>query len=247
MASTRRRVLVGVGVCAAAAVAVAAAVPPIRRRLLHPLLTRAEGPRTVEQRVEELADARSRVRELCRKAGFASGFPARVTLLGLKDEKHLEVYGFASDGPARLLVTYPILAASGVLGPKLREGDKQVPEGVYPIESLNPNSRFHVALRVGYPSEFDRRMAQRDGRTQLGGDIMIHGGAASIGCLAMGDPAAEDLFVLAAGVGVEHVKAVLSPVDLRTRPMPESVDTSGWRGELYEAIRAALVPLTSRP
>jgi murein L,D-transpeptidase YafK len=119
-----------------------------------------------------------------------------------------------------------------------------VPEGVYPIESLNPNSRFHVALRVGYPSPFDRRNAEREGRTQLGGDIMIHGGAASIGCLAMGDPVAEELFVLAAGVGVERVHAVLSPVDLRKRPMPERVDTTGWRGELYDTIRAAFVSLT---
>lgn len=245
MANTRRRILVGLGLSAAAAAVLAVAIPPLRRRLLHPMFTRVEGPYTVEQRVAELADARARVSELCRKAGFSSGLPDRVTLLGLKDEKRLEVYGFGpGDAPARLITSYPIQAASGGPGPKLREGDRQVPEGVYPIESLNPNSRFHVALRVGYPSEFDRRIAERDGRTQLGGDIMIHGGAASIGCLAMGDPAAEDLFVLAAGVGVERVTAVLSPVDLRKRPMPEGVDTNGWRGELYEAVRAALVPLT---
>ena len=71
------------------------------------------------------------------------------------------------------LARYPIRAASGALGPKLREGDRQVPEGVYDIESLNPNSRFHVALRVGYPNAFDRQMAGREGRTALGGDIMI--------------------------------------------------------------------------
>jgi hypothetical protein len=245
MANTRRRVLAGVGLSTAAVAVLAIAIPPLRRRLLHPLFTRAEGPYTVEQRVAELADARARVSELCRKAGFSTGMPVRVTLLGLKDEKRVEVYGFGpGDGLAKLIASYPIQAASGVLGPKLREGDRQVPEGVYPIESLNPNSRFHVALRVGYPSAFDRRMAERDGRAQLGGDIMIHGGAASIGCLAMGDPAAEELFVLAAGVGVERVGAVLSPVDLRTRPMPDGVDTSGWRGGLYDAIRAALVPLT---
>ena len=69
---------------------------------------------------------------------------------------------------------YPILAASGVLGPKLREGDKQVPEGIYGAEALNPNSKFHLSIRLNYPNTFDRRMAQSDGRTQLGGDIMIH-------------------------------------------------------------------------
>lgn len=71
--------------------------------------------------------------------------------------------------------SYPILAASGSIGPKLRESDMQVPEGVYQIESLNPNSQFHLSLRVNYPNEFDREQARIDGRAQLGGDIMIHG------------------------------------------------------------------------
>ena len=84
----------------------------------------------------------------------------------------------------------PILAASGVSGPK-REGDKQVPEGFYRIELLNPNSRYHLSLRVNYPNADDLERARQDGRalSTLGGDIMIHGGSASIGCLALGDPA----------------------------------------------------------
>ena len=92
MANTRRRVLVGVGLSAAAAAVLAIGVPPFRRRLLHPLVTREEGPYTVEQRVAELADARARMSELSRKAGFSAGMPDRVTLLGLKDEKRVEVY-----------------------------------------------------------------------------------------------------------------------------------------------------------
>jgi hypothetical protein len=125
MASTRRRVLVGVGLSALTAAALAIAIPPLRRRLLHPVATRVEGPRTVEQRVAELADARARLADRCRKAGFSEGLPARVTLLGLKDEKRLEVYGFGPDGaPAKRITTYPILAASGGPGPKLREGDR---------------------------------------------------------------------------------------------------------------------------
>src|SRR5690606_33287906 len=99
---------------------------------------------------------------------------------------------------------YPVLAASGQAGPKLREGDRQVPEGFYAIESLHPNSRFHLALRVNYPNQSDRQRAAEDGRTNLGGDIMIHGSNASVGCLAMGDPAAEDLFVLVADVGIQN-------------------------------------------
>jgi murein L,D-transpeptidase YafK len=62
-----------------------------------------------------------------------------------------------------LIHRYPLLAASGVAGPKLRQGDKQVPEGVYGISFLNPNSRYDVSLRVNYPNAFDRQMAAKDG------------------------------------------------------------------------------------
>jgi murein L,D-transpeptidase YafK len=132
------------------------------------------------------------------------------TFLAFKDTRVVEVYAAIPDGTWRLIRRYPILAASGVAGPKLREGDMQVPEGTYAVTLLNPNSRFHVSLRLGYPNDFDREMARSDGRTDLGGDIMIHGRALSVGCLAVGDDAAEDFFTLAAAVGLEHVKVVIS-------------------------------------
>jgi len=133
------------------------------------------------------------------------------------------------------------LAASGESGPKLREVDKQVPEGIYRIESLNPNSAFHVSLRVGYPNESDRLRAKAEGRTNLGGDIMIHGGAASIGCLAVGDQAAEDFFVLAADVGVENITVILTPVDFREgKTVLDSGNLPAWSALLYEAIKAQL-------
>jgi murein L,D-transpeptidase YafK len=118
--------------------------------------------------------------------------------------------------------SYAILGASGPLGPKLRQGDLQVPEGVYPIVYLNPNSIAHLSLAFGYPNDFDLARAMEDGRTSdtLGGDIMIHGGASSTGCLAIGDEAAEDLFVLAADAGVERADVVVSPVDFRRRGLP---------------------------
>jgi hypothetical protein len=240
MGTTRRKLIIGAGIGAAAAT-VALAIAPLRRRLLHPLVVRTGREWTIQERLDQLTRAKGVILDACRRAGF-SPLPARVTLLGLKDERRLEVYGTGTDGSSRLIASYPILAASGVLGPKLREGDRQVPEGVYPLELLNPNSRFHVSLRVGYPNEFDRRVAAQDGRTNLGGDIMIHGGAASIGCLAMGDPAAEELFVLAANVGIENVTIVLSPLDLRSRPLPAGLD-AGWRRELYDAVEARLAML----
>jgi len=146
------------------------------------------------------------------------------------------------------LRSYSILAASGGPGPKLREGDRQVPEGIYPIELLNPNSSYHLSLRIGYPNEFDRAQAAKEGRKNLGGDIMIHGKSASIGCLAMGDEAAEDLFVLAADTGLQNIKVVLSPVDFRTGAViPKVVKLPDWTDGLYNQIKTEMAALPMTP
>lgn len=171
--------------------------------------------------------------------------PARLVLVGLKQEKQLEVYAGGKDGELRFICSYPILAASGGPGPKLRQGDRQVPEGIYGIEALNPNSRYHLALRVNYPNDFDRAMALRDGRDNLGGDIMIHGSNGSVGCLAMGDETSEDLFVLATDAGIENIRVILCPVDFRLRASPENLPTGPeWVRDLYNTLRAemALLP-----
>ena len=137
-----------------------------------------------------------------------------------------------------------MLGASGTAGPKLREGDCQVPEGVYTIDELNPNSRFHLSLRVGYPNVFDRARAKEDGRSGLGGDIMIHGGSSSEGCLAIGDKAVEELFVLVADCGLVNARLVLSPVDFRKRELPLSCwNLAAWTEELYDSIRIELADL----
>ena len=164
-----------------------------------------------------------------------------MTLIGLKQERELQLYAAGPDGRYKLIRSYPILAASGTLGPKLREGDMQVPEGLYRIESLNPNSSFHLSLRVSYPNAFDREQAKAERRTKLGGDIMIHGNAVSIGCIAVGDPAAEDLFVLAAETGLRNIHVILTPVDFRDgKSVPSDASTPQWVGRLYESIKAEL-------
>ena len=199
------------------------------------------GAHSVESRIAQLQDAvAARLQSDFKRVGVPYP-PAAVAFVGLKEERVLQVYAAGSGGRFFLVRTYPILAASGRLGPKLREGDLQVPEGIYRLESLNPNSAFHISLRLDYPNSFDRTKAKAEGRFNLGGDIMIHGRQASIGCLAMGDPAAEDLFVLAALAGLENVRVVLSPVDLRSRPMPVTPgETPKWLPELYDQIRTAL-------
>ena len=201
-------------------------------------------PKTVAQRLEQYGErTRHRWAGYFEKAGVPYP-PAQVVLAGFKEERRLEVYAGAPDRPLRFVRACPILAASGEAGPKLREGDGQVPEGIYAIESLNPNSRFHLSLRINYPNTFDREQALKDGRTRLGGDIMIHGSSVSVGCLAMGDEVAEDLFVLAADTGLTNLSVILSPVDFRNRKPPSaSTNQPGWIPSLYEQIRTRLTAL----
>ncbi len=166
--------------------------------------------------------------------------PERLMLVALKREKRLELW--ASDAGAWSYIrTYPVCAASGGAGPKLQEGDLQVPEGIYPLTVLNPNSGFHLSIRIEYPNEFDRSMAERDGRTNLGGDIYIHGKCVSIGCLAMGDEAIEELFLLVHDVGLEHSEIIIAPVDMRIDSMKFSAsDGPAWTGSLYDTLRRRL-------
>ena len=202
------------------------------------------GGRSVAQRLEEFGPAaRGRWKESFQRAAVVYP-PSSVVLMADKSASRLTVYAANDGGKQSHIRTLPIQRLSGGPGPKLREGDLQVPEGIYEIESLNPNSRFHVSLRVGYPNVFDRAKAALDGRTQLSGDIMIHGKDVSIGCLAMGDEGAEDLFTLAADVGLANVSVLIVPHDFRLpeQPaVPASVPT--WTTELYSQLRLRLAEL----
>ena len=198
---------------------------------------RLAGGATVAQRLEQYGPAaRERLKPFFRAAGIEYP-PAKLVLIGIKHSRQLELWGGNPDSTFRHVRTYPVLAASGRLGPKLREGDRQVPEGLYRIESLHPSSMFHLALRVNYPNEDDRIRARADGRSNLGGDIMIHGNDVSVGCLAMGDQAAEDLFVLVADVGLANTELILSPVDFRTWLGDVPADAPAWTAQLYSEIR----------
>lgn len=203
--------------------------------------TAVSKPYTVEERLSQYGDeVEQRLRGDFEAVGLAYP-PYELAYVAFKDVMQLEVYGRMGPEEAwRFVRRYPVLSASGKLGPKLVEGDRQVPEGVYGAEFLNANSRFHLSIRLDYPNAFDREMAKRDGRSRLGGDIMIHGSAVSVGCLAMGDEAAEDLFILAALVSKERLRVVVSPTDFRLPDRSSPVVGVSWAGELYDGIRAEL-------
>ena len=121
--------------------------------------------------------------------------PKRIFIRTIKQERVLELWGANTDAePFRHLKTYPIAAMSGIEGPKRVQGDCQVPEGFYHIDRFNPNSAFHLSLGLNYPNQADRI---RGDRVDPGGDIFIHGGAASIGCMAMTDPVIDEIYPLA--------------------------------------------------
>lgn len=206
------------------------------------VVNKIKGRTTSEDRLQEYgAPVRERLVPYFSKAGVEYP-PSKMLLVGLKEERQLELYAAGVNGDWKFIRAYDILAASGHSGPKLREGDFQVPEGVYQIESLNPNSLYHLALRVNYPNDYDRAQAERENRDHLGGNIMIHGSNASVGCLAMGDEAAEELFCLAAEKWPQTIKVLLCPRDLREKPAPP-INSPSWTKEIYRQLKSELQEL----
>lgn len=175
--------------------------------------------------------------------------PQTLVLVAFKSEMRLELYAGNTPDDLKFIRYYDVLAASGSLGPKLREGDRQVPEGVYRFTQLNPNSTFHLSLKVDYPNTFDRMMGKVENRRNLGGGIFIHGGSESAGCLAMSDSVAEEIFTLVAQSGLENASIILSPVDLRREPAPNPLDhdVPVWTPHLYAIIQRALWALPPAP
>ncbi len=196
---------------------------------------------TVEDRLAQYGvAARARLAPHFTNASVAYP-PSALVFIGLKEEKILQVYAKSGTNGFKFIRAYPIQAASGVAGPKLRQGDKQVPEGIYAIDLLNPNSSYHLSMQVSYPNAFDRAQAAKEGRTNLGGEIMIHGKALSVGCLAMGDEAAEELFVLAADTKIENMTVIIAPVDFRAgKSLPENAKLPPWTETLYPEIKSRL-------
>ena len=131
----------------------------------------------------------ARIDERLAEVGVGMGVPVYLRIFKLEHE--LEIW-VEKDGRFVRFATYPICLWSGRLGPKLKEGDRQAPEGFYTVaaDQLNPNSRMHRSFSLGFPNLFD----QAHGRT--GTFLMVHGGCASIGCYAVTDPAVDEIWRL---------------------------------------------------
>ncbi|PVE26180.1 hypothetical protein DC522_02490 [Microvirga sp. KLBC 81] len=116
-----------------------------------------------------------------------------ILIRAYKKESELEVWKRGSNGKYALLKTYPICRWSGQLGPKTREGDRQVPEGFYTVTpaQMNPNSAYYLSFDTGYPNVYDRSLGRN------GGDIMVHGSCTSRGCFAMTDQNVAEIYAIA--------------------------------------------------
>lgn len=131
---------------------------------------------------------------LVQKLSSMGSSPGEAMMIRIfKESSELEVWKRVRDGSFRLVKTYEVCTWSGELGPKIKEGDRQAPEGFYTITPglMNPNSSYYLAFNTGFPNKFDRA----HGRT--GAHLMVHGDCSSAGCYAMTDEQISEIYALA--------------------------------------------------
>jgi murein L,D-transpeptidase YafK len=118
-----------------------------------------------------------------------------IVVVVYKHEQLMELYAKNKNDEAyKKIESYKICSSSGVLGPKRKQGDGQVPEGFYNIDRFNPSSSFYLSLGISYPNLSDKRKSKF---TDLGGDIFIHGDCVTIGCMPMTDDKMKEIYIYA--------------------------------------------------
>lgn len=175
--------------------------------------------------------------------GLTYGAPVFIRIF--KMEKELEVW-VKHEEAFKLFHTYKIAAMSGDLGPKLREGDRQAPEGFYFVSPsrMNPDSRFHLSFNLGYPNAYDRV------HNRTGSALMVHGNHVSIGCFAMTDEKIEEIYALADAAlrnGQKFFRVHCFPFRMTQKNMEKHNDskwTSFWENLQigYDAFEKTKVP-----
>lgn len=115
---------------------------------------------------------------------------APILIRIFKEEGKLEIWKAKRDNRFDMIASYDICAWSGKLGPKVKEGDRQAPEGFYNLTPghLNPNSSYYLAINTGFPNRYD----QANGRN--GTNLMIHGACSSSGCYSMTDAQVLEIY-----------------------------------------------------
>lgn len=142
-----------------------------------------------------------------------------------KESRELEVWMRNADQFAHFK-TYPICNYSGALGPKLKEGDRQSPEGFYFVgkDQLNPQSSYHLSFNLGFPNAYDRA------HERTGSYLMVHGNCVSVGCYAMTDEGIEEIYLLAQAAldnGQPYFRVQALPFRMNTANMQRHAE-SAW-------------------
>ncbi|HEY5919146.1 MAG TPA: L,D-transpeptidase family protein, partial [Chryseolinea sp.] len=141
---------------------------------------------------------------------------------GFKKEQKLEIWTREADKETySLLHVYDFCAVSGTLGPKRKEGDYQIPEGIYSINHFNPLSKFYLSLGINYPNESDRILCDPKAP---GSAIYIHGNCVTIGCIPLTDDKIKELYVLAVEArnnGQEKIPVHIFPTRLAETELNE--------------------------
>lgn len=153
------------------------------------------------------------------KQGINSG-NFELYLQIFKNDKIVEVWLKSKEKKEFMLFkSYAICASSGVLGPKRKQGDGQVPEGFYHIAVFNPYSSYYLSLGLSYPNSSDKIVGQGN----LGGDIMIHGNCVTIGCMPLTDNYIKEVYILAVEASSDGQQTI--PVHI----FPTKLDENGMK------------------
>lgn len=139
----------------------------------------------------------------------------RIYLRAFKKEKKIELWAKNStDKTYKLIKEYKICMTSGSLGPKRKQGDRQIPEGFYHINRFNPYSNFYLSLGLNYPNKSDKILGVKN---NLGGDIFIHGSCVTVGCMPITNERIKELYIYcveAKNSGQETIPVTVFPVEL---------------------------------
>lgn len=141
---------------------------------------------------------------------------APIMIRIVKEEGKLEIWKARRDNRFEVIASYDICAWSGKLGPKVKEGDRQAPEGFYNLTPghLNPNSNYYLAINTGFPNRYD----QANGRN--GTNLMIHGACSSSGCYSMTDAQVLEIY----GFARDAFKGGQKTVQLQALPFRMSAE-----------------------